>query len=522
VDRGGLTVANPLARLSSYLGGLWQRWNGTGWGRLRLLLPGTRFDYEREAGDTWTNSIVAIALQWLGDRFPRPILRVSKIARSGDYVPLGRHPLVDLWSRPNPHYTRRTLEKAIGLSLKVDGNAFVWKRRNLRGQVIELWWLPHYAAAPVYPADGSAYLTAWRFQIDGLEYDLPPEDVIHFRDGIDPRNDRLGLSALKAQLREVCTINEESSYTATILNRCGVPGMVVMPADKEKGRFDPVQARRAAESIDDATRGDRRGSTVGMTGAVDVKILGFSPEQLRLDRLPLSAQARIAAACGTALMSLGLPDPGKTYSNLGEANRSSWGTIVAIQELQAETLRWQLLPEFDDPHGYTIEYDYSLINELQEDLSQLHARAREDWKAGGITLNEYREAIGLEPVDDGDRFFPGTEPAAIGAESGPADVGTATVADVQATALNGAQIASLLEIVQALVADALPPESARAMLLASFPVLTPQQVNAIVDPAAAFEAPKPDPPPEPPGFGQRPSPFRANGKPGTEPAGAAA
>ena len=67
---------------------------------------------------------------WLGDRFPRPKFQIAKIARTGDEIPIGRHPVLDLWNRPNKFYGRRTMEKAIGSSLKIDGNAYIWKVRN--------------------------------------------------------------------------------------------------------------------------------------------------------------------------------------------------------------------------------------------------------------------------------------------------------------------------------------------------------------------------------------------------------
>ena len=80
------------------------------------------------------------------------------------------------------------------------------------------------------------------------------------------------------------------------------------------------------------------------------------------------------------MMSMGLEDPNKTYANLAEANRTSWGAIVALQELVAEGLRWQLLPEFGvDPHGFVWEYDYTHVQELQE-----VARRRSRSNEGGL------------------------------------------------------------------------------------------------------------------------------------------
>ncbi len=378
---------------------------------------------------------MSLGISWLGDRFPRPAIHVAKIAKNGDHIPLGRHDAIDLWNRPNKYYSRRTLEKAIGLSLKVDGNAYIYKVRSNGGKVVELWWVPHWKINPTWPADGSEYIDGYRVQLDTVAYHLPPGDVIHIRDGIDPRNERLGLSALRANLREVVTVNYEASYTAGILKNGGVPGLVIAPDTAAAGagqlRPSPDDAKRIKERFNDefGIGNDRAGQVMVMAGPYKVTAVGFSPEAMRLDRLPLNAIGRISASIGVAPMSVGLPDPGKTYSNLAEANKTSWGTIVSMQELVAESLQWELLPEFGlDPRQYCWEYDYSQIAELQESLDAVHTRAREDWKAGVCMLNEAREAVGREPDPDGDRYFPNTgspddvtpEPAIIAGPPGNA------------------------------------------------------------------------------------------------------
>lgn len=401
--------------ISRITGGLWSRMGGQGWSRFRFLLPGSRFDYEREAGDLWSNPVVGLCLDWLGNRFPRPRVHVSRIAsrngegyRAGDFVPLPRHPLVDLWNRPNGFYGRRTLEKAIGLSLKTDGNAYIYKIRDRGGRVVELWWLPHFRVMPTWPSDGSAYIDGYKVRIDTAIYTLPAEDIIHIRDGIDPRNERLGLCALRACIREVCTINEESGYRAAILRNSAVPSLAIVP---DADGLRPIQedADTIRERLFESTGGDQRGRPVVLAGQYRLEKIGYSPEEMNLIEFPTIPTARILASLGVAPMSLGLPDPGKTYANLGEANRMSWGTIVATQELVAEALRWQLLPDFgDDPHGMLIEYDYSHVQEMQEDLNLVWARTLDGWVKGAIQLNECRETLGFEPDPDGDRWYPGT------------------------------------------------------------------------------------------------------------------
>lgn len=428
-----LKAASAAAAL---VAGLWPRFGGRGWGRPRFLLPGSRFDYQREAGALWLNSTVALALAWLGDRFSRPLLCLSRIEpASGEYRPIGSNPVVDLWVRPNPHYGREVLDRAIGLSLTVDGNAYLYKVRDGRGQVAELWWIRHDRIAPMWPEDGSAFIAGYRYRVEGREWILPVEDVVHIRRGLDPDNERCGLAPLLAQLREVCTDNEASGYTACLLRNSAVPGLVVIP-DAEKLRPNAEDAERIKERFADNFGGEGRGSTVVLGGKYAVEPVGFSPEQLRLDRLPLLAQAKITAAVGVAMMSLGLPDPNKTYSNLAEANRYSWGTIVAVQNLVADALRWQLLPEFGyDPLRYVIEFDYSHIIELQEDLKSKSDRVCQEYEKGIRRRGEAREELGLESGPEDDVYFvepgggdgPGSAPEPADALSsgpgpGPADL----------------------------------------------------------------------------------------------------
>jgi HK97 family phage portal protein len=392
--------------------GIFSRWGGSGHGWPSVVYPGSRIDYDALAGDPWLNSVVALGVKWLGDRYPRPLMQVSRIGSDGKWTPLARHDAVDLWRRPNEYYSGRALAKAVGLSLVVDGNAYILKARDGAGRVKELWWLPHYKVCPTW--EGEEFISGYSIETDGGVRPLAYEDVIHVRDGLDPENPRKGLSTMAAMRRELCSVNEDSAYTASLLRNCGVPGLMVIPNDPQL-RPTPDDGRRIRERIREAVTGDNRGETVVLLGNYRVEQVGFSPEQLRLDSMTQPAQARLASAIGVALMSLGLPDPGKTYSNLAEANRMSWGAVSATQELIAEALRYGLLPEFrTDPETFTVEFDYSQIAELQESQDALWARVAAGFQAGLIQLNEGRDLIGQKPVPEGDRWFPGTgDPAEI-------------------------------------------------------------------------------------------------------------
>jgi HK97 family phage portal protein len=85
------------------------------------------------------------------------------------------------------------------------------------------------------------------------------------------------------------------------------------------------------------------------------------------------------------------------------------------------------------------------------------------------------------------------EPDEPAVDDEPAPDATALAeVDVQQTALNGAQITSLVEMIQSVADGKLPPESAKAMIQASFPMLSQDIINAMVNPAAEF-TPEPAP-----------------------------
>lgn len=82
---------------------------------------------------------------------------------------------------------------------------------------------------------------------------------------------------------------------------------------------------------------------------------------------------------------------------------------------------------------------------------------------------------------------PADKPVDTTTDSAPAKV-TAGVSDVQKTALNGAQVQSLQEVVQAVARKELPAPVAREIILAAFEI-SPEAVDKMLAPLASFDAP---------------------------------
>ena len=382
----------------------------------RTLLPGSQYDYEAAAGDLWRNSAVAACLRWLRINFPEPVLQAVVDGEGpGDVTQVPDHPCVALLKRPNAFYDWWTLSAAMVLSAVVDGNAYLLKVRSKSGAVVGLWWVPHWLIWPRWDSDGSEFIGWYEYSVNGRILKLPIEDVVHFRQGIDPRDDRKGFSELKQAVRSVCGLNEADTYTASILRNMGMPTAVIsfegdgtiMPDDIEVLR-DQWRERFTAEN-----RGDPLFAPRKMT----VAKISMTPEELRLDQLPARLEDQVCAAIGIPAMAVGITSGAqhKTYANYGEARRAAYeDCLVPLQKAMAACWTQQLLvSEFwPGPKADRIRFDYRTVQCLAENENELGERIGKQYQTyQTIKRSEARAALGYDAVPEDEVYFSQAQPA---------------------------------------------------------------------------------------------------------------
>ena len=81
---------------------------------------------------------------------------------------------------------------------------------------------------------------------------------------------------------------------------------------------------------------------------------------------------------------------------------------------------------------------------------------------------------------------------------------------VQDTALNGAQVSSLVQVIEAIAAGTIPKETAKHLIRAAFPSISPETISGMVDPVQvkAPVEPATEPDKEPVGFAEQVKPRR--------------
>lgn len=389
------------------------------------FVPGSYRRYHHEVGDGAGNSAVQATLAWIARTFPEAPAALWEVTGPGEEDLLFEHDLIDLLHRPNPAYAGETLWSATLFDYHTDGDAYWFKIRDQVGRVQQLWWVPHQLIEP--RGDDLTFITHYEYTPGGSAAPKRVEvaDVVHFRNGLDPDNPRHGRAPMRAVLAEVFTDEEAANYTATVLRRMGVPGLVVSPKTAEGGQVPPGDVEATKAYFDSEFTGDKRGGTLVMGDPIDITTVGFSPKDMDVRALRRVPEERITAILGVPAIVVGLGAglDRSTFANYAEAREAAYESrIIPDQRILAAEIRFQLLPDFEPlPQKYRCGFDLSKVRVLQEDEDKLHERAREDFKAGLVTRAGALRMIGLE-ADDNDEVYM----VPIATELLPADAAGAT------------------------------------------------------------------------------------------------
>lgn len=430
----------------------WDEWGRGG----RVGFNGTQTDYASKVGDPSASSLVMAGVRWAGNTMPEPPVQVKKTTgKKGESEVIPNHPLAQLWRRPNPYYSGRTLMKGIASSWLIKADAYVrkvWDKGHTRPT--ELWYVPHWLIKPRWVGDNkggwlygpesddpNAFIAYYEFDDGrGRKYRLEVDQVIHFRDGVNPET-RCGENKLFSILREIYGDNEAANWFGALMANGGVPKFI-LAADPD---LDLTAEKRAeiSQATQQASTGDNRNKVLTLSGVKPYK-LPFTPEELDLRASRYMSEDRFCAVTGIPAveLELGAGRESSIYNNVRQASeRATERFLKPAWEHIAEELTVQLLPDFVgggkslvSVKGYDgwaikaggeelyVTHDLSKVSALQEDQDALHSRVVGDYKGGIIMRSEARSALGYGPSDetneDADKvFFSDTAPSVAGGDN---------------------------------------------------------------------------------------------------------
>jgi hypothetical protein len=478
---------------------------------------------------------------------------VRQMLATGELVEITRHPWHRLMAQPNALISGRVARAVTIISRDLVGDG-AWVLGGQNGIPTHAWpipgtWImqrprPEEPTWTVQLGAGSSQVS-WKVPVDAL---LMFSDA----DPMNPYGPGIGTGFV---LGDEADIDEHAAkMEAAFFANGAMPAAIAMIKGARKDVLE-----RAKREWNNFNQGFGKAFKTHFTGGeIDVKRLDTPFKDMALHELRKGQRDIFQQV-------FGIPP-----EIMGNNDSSSWATSSASEAIMAkqvvvprcEVMREQyqrlaayydprLVCDYDDPVPTNIENKRALILAVPHNfrvdevraaadeeptgdeagsgfmvtreggvvwygsLAQVGPQIRADHITAGVpSLNEARQALRLPAIagPEGERPTPRSKPQpALGfiddsarlEDDDDAEVVTEKPAD---TALNGAQISSLVEICDLVQQGTLPKESAKAIMLAGFQGLDESEVNAILDPIVVQE-PSDDDAPDPADEGPPPAAF---------------
>jgi len=370
-----------------------------------LTMPRTGFDYGKSV-DGYQSAIIMACVNWIQRTFPEAPLYLRQQKKDGSWDNLYQHPMLELIETPNPHYDGVLLQGATVADYTIDGNAYWRKIRSGAKRVVQLWWIPSPLIEPKWGYSTTDFITHYEYSPGGFPEKVAPEDIVHFRYGLDPNNIRKGLSPLKSLLREIFTDDEAANMTAALLKNLGVPGVVISP--KAGASLASETGKDIKDWFKEQFTGDKRGEPLVMDVEMGVEQFGFSPQQMDLKDLRRIPEERISGVLGVPAIVAGLGAglARSTFANFAEAREMAYeSNIIPSQRVFGSVIKRQLLTEFEgDIKNWQVAYDLSEVRVLQEDENKKAERVGKMVLGGYVTVRDAQKETGM-PVDETQNIY---------------------------------------------------------------------------------------------------------------------
>lgn len=354
------------------------------------------------------NEIVYTCIEVKATTAIDPRLIVQQRKGDGEWEEIEGHPLRRLMMRPNPDMDESAFTQAVITCIDVAGVFYAEIVRGPGGLPTELHPLNPAKVAAIPGPKGRA--KAYEFKDGTNKIRIPAEDML-VRRKWNPLNKYWGLAPLSVALASVDADNAQTDYLRSFFNNGGVPpGFLKLKKKLTQEQADLVRAKWRSRYA--RAWGGTQHDVGVLDEDADYMKTGMNLDELDSESIRGLTEARIAMPFRVPPLIIyaytGLLRA--TYSNLKEAWSNFWdATLTPMYKDYRTWLTWSLLSQFVNEEliyseRIRLNWDMSQVAALNEDVSEIHTRARENFRAGALTLNEFRAIIGLKPDPTGDYY----------------------------------------------------------------------------------------------------------------------
>lgn len=325
---------------------------------------------------------------------------VSKKA-DGTKVESFDHPALELLNRPAPNMSQQDLIYSHVAWKLISGDSYLFFNNgddaNFRKPPTELNCL-RSDRMKIIPGD--AGILAYEYELGGLKRRLPVDqisgasNVMHSK-FFNPTDDFYGMALMEAAHRNIDIYESALKWNKSLLdNSCRPSGMFFWTGEGTLGEEQRAQMKKM---LDDHTGPDNAGKPLIGGGKIDFKQLSLSPkdvEFLAAKEMTMKDIARVFKL-PPILLNIGSDS---TFTNMKEAKLSLWDdTVIPQMSCLVNELNNTLMPRY--PGSEMLELDLANVTALEPRRESQWERAR---TADFLTINERRNIVGYEDVDEGD------------------------------------------------------------------------------------------------------------------------
>ncbi len=324
-----------------------------------------------------------------------------------------------LINRPNEYESQDAFFAKVRAYYKICGEAFIWLNRGdvrqgydprtdtffdrdsqeyKKQPVLEMYVLPPTRINPVPdPQNVFGGVTGYVFDLDGAQYPLRKEDVIHWKSttlnwDATMRTHLRGMPALTPGYKTLQQNNDATDAASRMYVNDGSKGVL---SNETMGKMTPQQQSQVKSLIDTKINSnDVKGAVATLEGKWLYQAINGSIDMQLLEAKKLTWQEM----CFLFDVPYELFDPETTFANKEQAQKGwvSNSIIPACKQLDGELNR-MLLVAFGLEKTAFIACDYSELPEMQLDLAAIVTALTPAW---WMTPNEKRMKMEEERIDD--------------------------------------------------------------------------------------------------------------------------
>lgn len=397
-------------------------------------------------------------------------------------------------AKPNKIQNRIQFYENWILSKLGRGNTYILKGRDTSGGVTSLHVLDPSLVTVLVSDDGAVFYELRADNVNGIagSVTVPAREIIHDRFNC-LYHPLVGTSPLVASgLTATQGLNIQRMIAKTYEKGGSVPGILTAP-----GAIGEDTAKRLKDHWEANYTGDNAGRVAVLgDGLKFERMVMTSVEAQLLEQLRWTAEV-VCSVFHVPPYKIGVGAP-PSYNNIQSLHVEYYSQAL---QRHIEDIELCLDEGLETGGGLGAEFD--LDDLLRMDSVTLFEVAQ---KAKGVlTLDEQRKKVNAKKTAGGHTIYMQQQDHSIEAIAardaqliaGPqnidsangADISASGGTDVQATALNGAQVNSLMAFLNSVSDGSLPADTAVAAIAAAFPLMSADEIAAMVDPLRTANPP---------------------------------